>query len=81
MHLLPARTAWASQPVAICLTRLLPLSILQISFPFKCEQHEVHSLRSLADTGLVGLALAGKCGPLCNTIVVHSLGEQVYLLL
>ncbi|KAL4418665.1 hypothetical protein ABPG77_003583 [Micractinium sp. CCAP 211/92] len=32
----------------------------KISFPFNCEQHEVHSLRSLADTGLVGLALAGK---------------------
>lgn len=40
----------------------LSLQALQVSFPFSGEQHEVHSLRSLADAGLVGMALAGKCG-------------------
>ncbi|KAL4427330.1 hypothetical protein ABPG77_003239 [Micractinium sp. CCAP 211/92] len=30
----------------------------KVSFPFSGQQHEVHSLRSLADAGLVGMALA-----------------------
>lgn len=42
--------------------RLLPLSALQVSFPFSGKQHEVHSLCSLADAGLVGMTLAGNCG-------------------
>ncbi len=33
---------------------------LQFSFPFNGKQHEVHSLCSMAEAGLVGMALAGK---------------------
>ncbi len=51
-----------SAPRAGRLMRLRSLPALQVSFSFSNEQHEVHSLRSLADARLVGRALAGKCG-------------------
>ncbi len=39
-----------------------PPPALQVSFPFSGQQHEVHSLCTLAEAGMVGMALAGKCG-------------------
>ncbi|KAL4427453.1 hypothetical protein ABPG77_000742 [Micractinium sp. CCAP 211/92] len=47
-------------PTRLC--RLSP-SALQVSFPFSGHQHEVHSLRSLADANHVITALTGKSRP------------------
>ncbi len=39
-------------------------SALQVSFPFRGQQHEVHSLCSLADANHVVIALTGKSRPI-----------------
>ncbi|KAL4431930.1 hypothetical protein ABPG77_000197 [Micractinium sp. CCAP 211/92] len=36
--------------------------LFKVSFPFSGRQHEVHSLCTLAEAGVVGMALAGKRG-------------------